>query len=321
MGVTRNVEQKEMEELMNIDGFLASLQTSSAETLRAYRQDLERFEDFLKQKGLRVTQVKPSTVADFTQYLSEHKGRTPGDALAPATIARRLAVISSYYEYLRSNSEGRIRNPVVFTKRPKVQNALPRAVEDNVLVTLVDGITDLRDKAIVLLFIYSGLRLKELRDLDVDSLTLRRRTLADGAVDYYGVGEVVNGKGGKRRIFLVGKKAMEAIGHYVSSRQSSPAVSGPLFLSSRKQRLSSRAIQQIVDKWCKRVGIDHIHVHQLRHSFATRNVNAGMSSVVLRDLMGHSSLPSTQRYYQVKPERLSREYHSVMEFVNKTQAV
>ncbi|MHB1745326.1 MAG: tyrosine-type recombinase/integrase [Acidobacteriaceae bacterium] len=94
-----------------------------------------------------------------------------------------------------------------------------------------------------------------------------------------------------------------------------------LFLSSRKTRLSSRAIQQIVDKWCDRLGVSHLHVHQFRHSYATRNVNAGMSAAVLQQLMGHASLTTTQRYFTIKPERLSREYFSVMEFVREFSPV
>src|SRR5512143_1571530 len=99
---------------MNTAGFLSSLalQTSSSETLRAYRQTLERFESFLSDRRLRVTQVKRSTIAEFLSYLSEHKGRTTGESLAPATIARQLSIVSSYFDYLGDNSDGKIRNPV-----------------------------------------------------------------------------------------------------------------------------------------------------------------------------------------------------------------
>jgi site-specific recombinase XerD len=64
-----------------------------------------------------------------------------------------------------------------------------------------------------------------------------------------------------------------------------------------------------------------VHVHQLRHSFATRNVNAGMSAVVLQELMGHSNLSTTQRYFHIKPDRWSREYFAAMEFIRQTSPV
>jgi site-specific recombinase XerD len=298
---------------MNIKGFLKSLatQTTSKETLRAYRQDLEKYEAFLHSKGLRVTQAKRSTIDDFITQLAAQRGAP----LAPATVARRLAVLSEFYEFLVDNSNGTITNPVKRVKRPKVDNELPRAVEDHVLARLVDGITDKRDKSMVLLFIYTGLRLSELRQLDLNTIVMRKRKRDDGSIEYFGTGEVV-GKGRKRRNFLVGPTAVQAVADYINEfrkNDKNPA----LFLSERKQRISGRMIQATVEKWCKKLGVPHIHVHQLRHCFATRNVNAGMSAAVLQELMGHANLSATQRYFRVRPERLTREYFSVMEFVRQ----
>ena len=299
---------------MNIDGFLTSLktQTTSAETLRAYRQDLEKFEAFLRTKGLRVTQVRPGTITEYIQHLADQRGQ----ALAPATVARRLAVLSSFYDHLSADTDGKIRNPVKAVKRPKVDNDLPRAIEDNVLATLVNGITDVRDKAIILLFVYSGLRLSELRQLNKDTIVPRKHRAQDGTVQYFGAGEVL-GKGRKRRKFLVGPLALEALGEYIRTCRANdnhPA----LFLSAHHKRISARNIQDVLDRWCKRLGLPHAHIHQLRHSFATRSVNAGMSAAVLQELMGHSSQNTLQRYFRVKPDRLSREYFAAMEFIRQS---
>ena len=306
---------------MKIQAFMDALrvQTQSKETLRAYRQDIQRFEAFLIEKGLRANQVNPATIVDYIGHMNEHQGRTAGNTLSAATISRRLAVVSRYYEWLVEDSGRAARNPVDRVRRPKVHNDSPKAVDDAVLVKLVDGISDLRDKAIVLLFLYSGLRLSELAQLNKDSFTLRRRKVPDGPGEFYGTAEVI-GKGAKRRQFLVGPKAMEALAKYVAAERNDDGFPA-LFLSSRKTRLSCRAIQQVVDKWCRRIGLKHLHVHQLRHSFATRNVNAGMSSAVLRDLMGHSNLATTQRYFSIRPERLAREYYAAMEFVRRTSDV
>lgn len=306
---------------MNISGFLASLNTPSTETLRAYRQTLERFEEFLRHKHLRVTQVKPSTITEFINYLEEHKGRTVGDSLAPATLGRHLAILSSFFTYLRQDDlNSDLRNPVDRVKRPKIDNDLPRAVDDPVLATLVNGITNLRDKALVLLFVYSGLRLDELHRLDRTTITPRRRKSRDGTWGkYYGSGEVI-GKGRKCRKIIVGPAALNAVAAYVKECRSADD-NAALFLSSRGTRMSCRAIQERVSKWCKQLGLSHITPHQFRHSYATRNVNSGMSAPVLRDLMGHKSLKTTDRYFRVKPERLFREYFSVMEFVKKTSPV
>ncbi|HEY2470143.1 MAG TPA: tyrosine-type recombinase/integrase [Terracidiphilus sp.] len=299
---------------MNSKSFLNYLatRTSSKETLRAYRQDLLKFESFLRSKGLKATQVKQRTIAEYLNHLVEQRGRE----LAPATIARRLAVISEYYEFLRANSDGRVANPVKAVKRPKVQNDLPRAVDNNTLEKLIQGIKDARDKAIVLLFVESGLRLSELRNLNKDTIVPHRRQMPNGTSQYFGRGEVI-GKGRKRRNFIVGPAGLQALALYIKAhrlKDQNPA----LFLSSRHKRISCRTIQHTVDKWCQKLGLSHVHAHQLRHSFATRNVNAGMSAAVLQELLGHASLKNSQRYFRVQPERLSREYFAAMEFIRQT---
>jgi integrase/recombinase XerD len=301
---------------MNINLFMENLaaRTRSQETLRAYRQDLKHYEEFLRLKGLRVTQAKPSTIGEFVKFLSDKHGEN----LSPATISRRLTVVSELYEFLRLNSNGKIANPVKLVKRPRVDNAMPRAAEDQLLSKLVHGISNLRDKAIIVLLLDSGLRLSELRQLNKDSIVSHKRRGADGQFQHWGKGEVV-GKGRKRRKFMVGPAALDALRNYLRAERlhdSNPA----LFLSRRRRRIGARTIEHILSQWCKKLGLPHIKVHALRHSFATRNVNGGMSAVVLQELLGHSNLATTQRYFRVKPERLTREYYAAMEFIRQTSS-
>lgn len=181
------------------------------------------------------------------------------------------------------------------------------------LQELLDGVTDLRDKAIILLFLFTGLRLAELHQLNIDSIEIHERVLPTGEKVTLGEGEVV-GKGNKRRRFVVGLEALAALATYLQSRPNSEDKA--LFLSERRTRLSCRSIEHVVEKWCRVLGISKCHVHQLRHSFATRMVNAGMPSAVLRELMGHASFTSTLRYFRIQPNRLAQEYHAAMEFIN-----
>lgn len=300
---------------MNIKGFLDAfmVRTQSKESIRAYQQDLERFEAFLRIRTLRVTQVNTNLIGEYVRHLQETAGRTKNGQLAPATINRRLAILSKYYDYLRAESNGKIRNLFRDFIKPKIDNNLPRAVGETQLQSLIEGVTNCRDRAIILLFLYSGLRLSELQQLNVDSINITDRRLPTGETVTLGEGEVL-GKGSKRRRFVVALEALTALGAYLRGRSSSPEPA--LFLSERRGRLSCRAIQHLVEKWCRQLGIGRIHVHQLRHSFATRLVNAGMTSSVLKELMGHSSFTTTQRYYRIRPERLAREYHAAMEFFN-----
>lgn len=292
-----------------------AVRTTSKETRRAYRQTLEKYQAFLRSKGLRVTDATTSTVNEFVADLVARRGAP----LAPATITRYLAVLSEFYEFLAQESDGQTKNPVKRVKRPRVENDLPRAVPDDVLVRLIDGITDTRDRALILAYLYAGFRLSEGQQLDLDTIKPKKHTAEDGTVEYYGVGEVV-GKGRKRRQFIVGPAAFLAIVDYIKECRKN-VKDGPLFVSERRRRLSTRTIQETVNKWCRKLGLPHIHVHQLRHSYASRNVNAGMSAVVLQELMGHAQLSSTQRYFRVRPERLTREYFAVMELVRQGSPV
>ncbi len=302
---------------MKIEEFLKTLgvRSQSADTLRAYREDLGRFEAFLRQRSLRVTQVKTSTIGKYVEYLNQNAGRTRSGRLAPATIRRRLAVLSSYYEFLRAESNGKIRNPFAGYALPKPDNDLPRAIDDGVLQQLIDGITDVRDKAIVMLFLYSGLRLHELCQLDVDSISVTERELPSGQTITLGEGQVL-GKGRKRRRFVIGLEALTALSVYLQCRPS--VTESALFLSERRTRMSGRAIQHAVQTWCRRLGLAHVHVHALRHSFCTRMINAGMPSAVLRELTGHSSWGAFQRYFRIRPERLFREYHAASEYLQQS---
>jgi site-specific recombinase XerD len=90
-----------------------------------------------------------------------------------------------------------------------------------------------------------------------------------------------------------------------------------LFLSERKQRMSVRAIQYTLGAWCRKVGYSHINVHRLRHSYATRLANANIDSMILKDLMGHRSLSTTQGYFKLTDTTLARGYFAAMEYLGK----
>ncbi len=289
-----------------------STRTRSAETLRAYRADLEKYEAYLKKMGLRANQATNTTIEDFLRDLSEQASRKRGDSLSPASVARRLSVLSSYYDFLNARSNGRTKNPVVRVKRPKIDNVEFRALDDQVVEKLTTEVTDPRDRAILALFVSTGARLSELRQLDKDSIKRKVQKLPTGQVRVLGFGEVV-GKGGKRRLFLVDEDCLNLLKAYLQARgpDSDPA----LFLSERKKRMSSRAIQYVLERWCSKLNISRAHIHQLRHTFATRMANAGMPSIVLKDLMGHRSFTTTQRYFRIRPERLAREYFGAMEYL------
>jgi site-specific recombinase XerC len=126
---------------------------------------------------------------------------------------------------------------------------------------------------------------------------------------FSGSGEVI-GKGSKLRRFYVGTETIPIYAQYLTTRTDDhPA----LFLSERKGRLSARAIQFTLSAWCRKLGIPHIHPHQLRHSYATRLANAGINEMQLKDLMGHADFNTTLGYFKIREERIATGYFSAME--------
>ena len=299
---------------MNIEPFLSYLRARqcSPETIKAYRTDLRLFEEFLKERKLRVIQVESQTIDQFAEYLARrYNYKTRKDGLADGSIRRRLAAVSSLYEFLRGSSNGKIGNPVRILHRTRRPKRLPEQVPQQKIEKLLEGIDVPRDKAIFALFLASGLRLSELQQLNRDSIGVKE-CVNDGKSTWLGVGRVT-GKGRKERLFLVDLSTLELISSYLLSRGQDGI--DALFVSSRGKRMSKRAIEERLHHWCAHLDLSRLRVHALRHAFATRLANAGIPSLVLQELMGHESFTVTQQYFRLDESRLSQEYFAAMELV------
>lgn len=293
---------------MEILGFLTSLENRgcSPETIRAYRTDLKLFEIFLRAKKLRTTQVKPKLIEEFCRTAAGGSNASPG------TRARRLATLSSYYQYLRANSNDHIKNPVSLVRRPRLGPSSPKAIGVEAVATLLSVIDNVRDRALLQLLVASGLRLSEAFQLNRDSISVEQETLPTGETRTLGTGQVL-GKGRKERIFLVDLPTLEALTAYLSERtDTNPA----LFISSRGKRLSRRSIEDILHRWCKRAGMKPLRLHSTRHEFATRLANSGMPSIVLKELMGHNSFSTTQKYFRINRSTMAQQYFAAMQLCN-----
>lgn len=301
---------------MDFEDFLThwrSTKNCSDQTIRSYRNDLTHFDAFLRERGIRrLTQVNHKIINDYIADMKQRAvprfGRT---GLADSSIARRLAAVSSYFEYVRTTSNPKLRNPLRELTRRWRKNDEPKPVDEMTLENLIAGITVQRDRVLMSLFLATGLRVSEMHQLNRDSVTFESTTDATG-VEHIGGTGVVIGKGGKKRRFYVDDQTLKSFAEYLATRTDShPA----LFLSERKKRMSVRAIQHTLATWCRRLGLPHVNVHRLRHSFATAMANANISSMVLKDLMGHSTLSTTQRYFKLTDTTLARGYFSAMEYL------
>ncbi len=186
-----------------------------------------------------------------------------------------------------------------------------KAVDDSVLSVLLSGIDCLRDKALFTLFVNTGLRIAEMNSLDRVSIEVDQYCDDGGEVRILGTAEVI-GKRRKKRRFYFDQETLSLLSEYLATRtDSNPA----LFVSERQQRLGIRAIQLILAGWCKRLGLEHIHPHALRHSFCTKLANSNMDSMTLKTLMGHDDLRTTTRYYKLHDTTVARQYFSALEFL------
>ena len=303
---------------MDFEPFLSHMKTSrncSAQTIRAYRSDLKMFEAFLLDRSItRLSQIDHGVINEFIGHMEQMVNlRSARIGLLDSSIARRLAAVSSFFEFARANSNQQLRNPAKEIRRKRQKNNEPKPVDDSTLEDLLNGIKNLRDRTLFTLFLASGLRVSEMHQLDKNSITIKLRVEPSGEQIFYGVGSVV-GKGNKVRTFFVDKAAVCLLSKYLSTRtDNDPA----LFLSERKQRMSVRAIQYTLTTWCQTLRLPHINVHRLRHSFATKLANAEIPSMVLKDLMGHSSFTTTLGYFKLTDETLARGYFSAMERVSR----
>jgi integrase/recombinase XerC len=277
----------------------------SSHTLRAYRKDLERFlqflaVDFLSQKP---TAIRPESVDALA--IRSFLASQARNGLGRQSQARSLSALRSLLRF--ACREGiLIRNPAEGVRSPKQTSSLPRHLrpgEVENLLEAAEGDEPLvrRDSAILELLYASGLRVSELAGLDWPDLDLEARTLR------------VMGKGGKERMVPFGQPAAQALARWLEVwegvRKSTPARQEPIFLNYRGTRLSARSVGRIVDRYVEKAALAAgVHPHTLRHTFATHLLEGGADLRTIQELLGHSSLSTTQRYVHLEIERLLQVY-------------
>ena len=269
-----------------IERFLESPGLSEA-TRRAYRFDVEEFGAWLEKRGRVLEEVDVPLLAAYAAELGASRpGRVPR-RLAPATIARKLAAVRAF---LRSTlGKGRVPEMPLSPRRGRRLPEAPAAPEiDGMLEGLDgDGPLPLRNRALVELVYSAGLRASEAVGLD----------LAD--VDFEQESVHVHGKGGKDRVVPLGEEASFRLQRYLSEGRPKlvRGAQDALFVSVRGRRLDTSTLRRLLP-----------HPHRLRHSFATHLLEGGADLRTIQELLGHSSLSTTQVYSHVDARRLRRVY-------------
>ncbi|MBI5103099.1 MAG: tyrosine recombinase XerC [Nitrospirae bacterium] len=268
-----------------IDRFIRYLEVqraASEHTVRAYRKDLEEFSRYTKKAPQKIE------MTDVRGFVADQMKK----GLSRTTTGRRLGSVRSFLKFL--HREGEISsNPGKLVSAPKTGKLLPKFLTVDDAFELVEkpqgiGFLNSRDRAILELLYSSGLRVSEVSGLNVEDVNTR-----DGLVK-------VRGKGKKERIVPVGSKAIDALKTYIIEKILLKRRTGVLFLNRSGTKLTERGIRRIVVKYARLAGIDgRIGPHTIRHSFATHLLQGGADLRVIQELLGHSSLSTTQKYTHI----------------------
>jgi len=256
---------------------LALGQGCSPNTVRALAGDLRQFGAFVhEQEGpATVREVQPRHIFGFVRWLG--RGR------APATVARKLSTLTGWFSYLRKT--GAIEaNPAEGVPRPRVPDALPVVPEEQDCALLVGACQTAHEKAVLLLLLGCGLRRSDVLGLDI----------GDVAADLSQV-TIRRAKGGKDRVVPLAPVVAEAVSAYLKVRA---ARCEALIANSVGKRLGQTGLQRLFRRLLRRAALTGrgLHLHSLRHAFATHALRNGADIATLRDLLGHASLETTSRY-------------------------
>ncbi|WGE87167.1 tyrosine recombinase XerC [Actinobacillus equuli subsp. haemolyticus] len=263
-------------------------------TLSNYQRQLLAVSEMFSQAGISAWQDVNAAAVRWMLTQSHKQG------LSAKSIGLRLVALRQWFNYLVQQEQMMV-NPALGIKSPKVGKHLPKNIDAEQVGQLLNVEAseplELRDLAMMELMYSSGLRLSELQGLDLGDMDLAAREVK------------VLGKGNKERILPIGTKALQALQAWLGVRNDFNPQDNAVFLNKRGGRLSHRSIQLAMQKWGKKQGLEtHLHPHKLRHSFATHMLEASGDLRAVQELLGHSSLSTTQIYTSLDFQHLAQIY-------------
>lgn len=266
-------------------------------TITSYQKDLDNYSIFIKNKNINYKTINKDEIRSYLKYLDELQ-------YSKTTISRILSTLRHFYQYLMINKVVSV-NMFKLIKNPKKDKKLPNFLQSDELQKIFDSIDietplGIRNRLIVELLYASGLRVSELASLTIDNINIHTKEIR------------VLGKGSKERIVFFGDYAKKYLEIYLE--QSRPILQDKnktkvLLLNNNGDPLSTRGIQMIIDNVVRDASLKHnISPHVLRHTFATDLLNNGADLKSVQELLGHSSLSTTQIYTHITNERLRSVY-------------
>jgi site-specific recombinase XerD len=269
---------------------------AAASTKRAYASDLAELAEWASAQGIEPGGLRYRDLRGFAARLSSR-------GLAKSSVGRKLAAVRTFHGHLVDAGHADS-NPAELLPTPKKEQRLPRTLGRDDVAELLDRIPvktplEARDRAMFELAYSCGLRAEEIVGLDV------------GSVDFESESLRVVGKGSKTRLVPIGEPAQKSLRRYLETARH--ALTGPhtdaLFLSRNGLRLSTSDIRRRLQIWVRELSRHgRVSPHSLRHSFATHLLEGGADLRSIQELLGHSTVSTTQIYTRVEPQTLRDAY-------------
>ena len=312
------VNAADQQQLASYLHYLQTQRKLSEHTLESYQSDLDQLVTYSREKKIHA--LTAITVTDIRRFAAQMHAR----GLSPSSIARKLSAWRGFYNWMATHHQ-LAANPADGVKAPKRARALPKALGVDDAVRLVSGkrsadsdsetdkTQQLCNRAMFELLYSSGLRVSELIGLDVQYAETREHA-SQGWLNLDACEVTVTGKGNKRRTVPVGSAALLSLREWLSCRatvinEKPGADPHALFITSRGQRITARAIQTRIKSHAQALGIPaDVHPHMLRHSFASHVLQSSGDLRAVQEMLGHSSIASTQVYTSLDFQRLAHVY-------------
>ncbi len=288
-----------MEEVLNkFFDFLKYERNYSEYTIINYKDDLKKFNNFLKRENLNYKKIEYGDIRRYLMYLKKDLNEKN------SSVCRNLSALRTFYNYTL-NKGYTTDNPFVYVSGPKKEKRLPRYFEYNEMEQLFkapDLKTPLgkRDRLILELLYASGMRVGELCSVKVSDIDRKERKI------------IILGKGNKERVTYYGEYCEDALNDYLNNGY--PKLNKNnldyLLINNRGTHLTERGVRDILTRLIKKTSIDkNISPHMLRHTFATHLINEGASVLAVQKLLGHESIAATSIYTHVSEAHLKDVYY------------
>lgn len=283
--------------------YINQLNTGSKHTLEAYERDIDDFIAFLNEEG--ITSFEHTDRIVVMNYIASLRQRDGvSGTMKNTSIARKLSSLRSFYRYL-NEFIGIQENPFLYVKGPKISRRIPEFLFYDEMELFLSSFdlqkeVDLRNRALFELMYACGLRVSEIVALRLED------------IDFIDQVVHITGKGDKQRIVPFYDMAKEILLHYIEEVREKwiqKEKHSIVFINQRGKGLTTRGVQYLMQRQADALNMSiHIHPHMFRHSFATHLLDNGADLRLVQELLGHSSLSTTQIYVHVSQERLKNVY-------------